>query len=160
MMMAKYIKGQNRNQLVLFPTKIDEVIGYDNEVRVIDAFVDMMDLEKKGFKRAVPNKKGTNSFDPRDMLKLFLYGYKNKIRSSRKLEKLCETNIEVMWLMKNLKPDFRTISDFRKENAKVLKEVFKETKESVPVCFDKSNESTDLTESEKNELESLLKDFR
>jgi len=125
--MAKYIKGQNRNQLVLFPTKIDDVIGYDNEVRVIDAFVDTMDLGIKGFKRAVPNKKGTNSFDPRDMLKLFLYGYKNKIRSSRKLEKLCESNIEVMWLMRNLKPDFRTISDFRKENAKVLKEVFKET---------------------------------
>lgn len=127
MKMAKYIKGENRSQLVLFPTKIDDLIGYDNEVRVIDAFVEMLDLQEKGIKRAVPNKKGTNSFDPRDMLKLFLYGYKNKVRSSRKLEKLCETNIEVMWLLKGLKPDFRTISDFRKDNAKVLKEVFKET---------------------------------
>ena len=125
--MAKYIKGLNRNQMVLFPEKIDDLVECDNEVRIIDKFVDAIDVEKKGFKRATPNSKGTNSFDPRDLLKLYLYGYRHKIRSSRKLEYLCKTNIEVMWLIGNLRPDFRTISDFRKENAGVLKEVFKET---------------------------------
>ena len=125
--MAKYIKGQDRNQMVLYEERLDEMVSYDNEVRIIDKFVEAIDIEEKGIKRARPNKKGTNSFDPRDILKLYLYGYRNKVRSSRKLERLCETNIEVMWLIRGIKPDFRTISEFRKENAKALKEIFKET---------------------------------
>ena len=125
--MAKYISGVNRNQMVLFPEKIDDLIAVESEVRIIDKFVDTLDLSEMGFKRAIPNQKGTNSFDPRDILKLYLYGYRNKIRSSRKLERLCETNIEVMWLIRGLRPDFRTISDFRKENARLLKKVFEET---------------------------------
>ena len=125
--MGKYITGQDRNQIILFPEKIDDLIEEKSEIRIIDKFVETIDIKEKGFKRDVPNRKGTNTYNPRDLLKLYLYGYRNKIRSSRKLEKLCKTNIEVMWLMKGLKPDFRTISDFRKINAVALKEVFKET---------------------------------
>ena len=125
--MAKFITGQDRNQLVLFPEKLDDLISKDSEVRIIDKFVDTLDLGKMEFKRTVPNDKGTNSFNPKDLLKLYLYGYKNKVRSSRKLENLCKVNIEVKWLLGGLEPDFRTISDFRKDNAKSLKEVFKET---------------------------------
>ena len=125
--MAKFISGQDRNQIILFPEKLDDLIAYDSEVRIIDKFVDTLDLKAMGFKRVVPNNKGTNSFNPKDLLKLYLYGYRNKVRSSRKLESLCKINIEVRWLLRGLEPDFRTISDFRKENISSLKEVFKET---------------------------------
>ena len=125
--MAKFITGQDRNQLVLFPEKLDDLISSDSEVRIIDKFVENLDLVGMKFIRAVPNNKGTNSFNPKDLLKLYLYGYRNKIRSSRKLENLCKVNIEVKWLLGGLEPDFRTISDFRKNNAKALKEVFKAT---------------------------------
>ena len=125
--MAKFITGQNRNQLVLFPEKLEDLINEDNEVRIIDKFVETLDLGEMKFKRVVPNNKGTNSFNPKDLLKLYLYGYRNKVRSSRKLENLCKVNIEVKWLLRGLEPDFRTISDFRKENVKAMKEVFKQT---------------------------------
>ena len=125
--MAKFITGQDRNQLVLFPEKLDDLVSSDSEVRIIDKFVENLDLVGMKFIRAVPNNKGTNSFNPKDLLKLYLYGYRNKIRSSRKLENLCKVNIEVKWLLGGLEPDFRTISDFRKNNAKALKEVFKAT---------------------------------
>lgn len=124
--MGKYIKGENRKQLILYRECLDEIVEEENEVRVIDLYVESIKLEEIGFKKYAPNKKGTNSYDPRDMLKLYIYGYKNGIRSSRKLSKLCRTNIEVKWLMRELKPDFRTISEFRKENAKELKKVFKD----------------------------------
>lgn len=124
--MGKYIKGENRKQLILYRECLDEIVEEENEVRVIDLYVESIKLEEIGFKKYEPNKKGTNSYDPRDMLKLYIYGYKNGIRSSRKLSKLCSTNIEVKWLMRDLKPDFRTISEFRKENAKELKKVFKD----------------------------------
>ena len=93
--MAKFISGQDRNQIILFPEKLDDLIAYDSEVRIIDKFVDTLDLKTMGFKRVVPNNKGTNSFNPKDLLKLYLYGYRNKVRSSRKLESLCKINIEV-----------------------------------------------------------------
>ena len=125
--MAKFITGQDRNQLVLFPEKLDDLVGSESEVRIIDRFVEKLDLVEMKFIRAVPNDKGTNSFNPKDLLKLYLYGYRNKIRSSRKLENLCKVNLEVKWLLGGLEPDFRTISDFRKDNAKALKEVFKAT---------------------------------
>ncbi len=122
--MGKYIKGERRNQILLIPSTIEEEIDEENEVRVIDAFVESLDLEEIGVERAVPKQVGKPGYDPRDMLKLYLYGYRNRVRSSRKLMKLTKTNIEVMWLIKKLTPDFRSISDFRKENAKVLKQVF------------------------------------
>ena len=120
----KYIKVQNREQITILPDCIDDLIGQDNPVRVIDAFIDGLDLDEAGFQRAVPNITGRPSYDPRDLLKLYVYGYFNKIRSSRKLMIECSRNIELFYLLNRLTPDFRTISDFRKDNAKAVKNVF------------------------------------
>lgn len=124
--MGKYIKGKDREQLVLFQTSIEDMIEEDNEIRVIDAFVEGLDIEKLGIKRARPNEEGRRGYDPKDMLKIYLYGYRNKVRSSRKLMKLCQTNIEMMWLVKQIVPDFRCISDFRKDNVKAIRKMFLE----------------------------------
>ena len=124
--MGKFIKGIDRSQLVLFTETLEERIPEESSVRVIDLFVECLDLERMGFTKTNPNRKGTNSYDAKDLLKLYLYAYRNKVRSSRNLAKLCKNNIEVMWLIRGITPDFRTIADFRKENVKVLKEVFKE----------------------------------
>ena len=94
--------------------------------RFIDAFVDSLNLEKLGFKHSVPADTGRPSYNPSDLLKLYVYGYLNQVRSSRKLEKECHRNVEVMWLMKKLAPDFKTIADFRKNNVDCIKGVFKE----------------------------------
>ena len=94
-----YVEGQDRNQIMLHEC-IDEYITEENEVRVIDAFIMGLDVEELGFQRAIPAAVGRPPFDPRDLLKLYLYGYLNKIRSSRKLEKETLRNIEVMWLLK------------------------------------------------------------
>lgn len=128
----KYITGEERNQITFLPECIEDYVGEDNPVRVIDAFVNKMDMDEIGFKRAKPNETGRPSYDPRDLLKLYIYGYFNKIRSSRKLMQECVRNIEIMYLISKLVPDFRTIADFRKENPKALKNVFKEF---VKVCI-------------------------
>ena len=120
-----YIEKQNRGQLTFLPDCVEEYIGEDNPARVIDAFVDSLDLSALGFKRAVPDETGRPPYDPRDLLKLYLYGYFNRIRSSRRLMAECERNVELFYLMGKLRPDFRTIADFRKENAKALKGVFR-----------------------------------
>jgi transposase len=120
----KYIEGQNRQQITMLPDCIEDYIGEDNPVRVIDAFVDGLDMEAAGFRRAVPNETGRPPYNPRDLLKLYVYGYFNKIRSSRKLMAECTRNIELFFLVNHLTPDFRTIADFRKDNAKALKNVF------------------------------------
>lgn len=127
-----YIKGQDRRQMTLLPDCIDDLISPDNPVRVIDAFIDGLDLERLGIRRAVPNETGRPSYDPRDMLKLYVYGYFNKIRSSRKLMAECGRNIELFFLLNRLTPDFRTIGDFRKDNAKALKNIFRAF---VKVCM-------------------------
>lgn len=119
-----YISGVNRGQMVLFPESLDEYIDDNNPVRVMDAFVNQLDMEKIGFSRYVPAKEGRPGYDPRDNLKLYIYGYFNKIRSSRKLKAECKRNVEVMWLLKKLVPDFRTIADFRKDHPTALKCVF------------------------------------
>lgn len=120
-----YIKGQNRNQTILLPDCIDDLIGQENPVRVIDVFVEGLDIDKMGFIRSMPNSTGRPGYDPKDLLKLYLYGYFNKIRSSRKLMAECSRNIEVFFLLNRLAPDFRTISDFRKDNKKALHNVFR-----------------------------------
>ncbi|MCD6566471.1 MAG: transposase [Bacteroidales bacterium] len=97
----KFIKGENRTQINLFPVSLEHAINEDNEVRIIDLFVDSVSLED--------------------------YGYLNKVRSSRDLEKECKRNIEVMWLLKNLKPDHNTISNFRQDNPKAINKVFRAT---------------------------------
>ena len=122
----KYITGEDRYQIAFLPDCIEDYVSKDNPVRVVDAFVNQLDMDKLGFKRAKPNDTGRPSYDPRDLLKLYIYGYFNKIRSSRKLMQECTRNLEVMYLIGKLTPDFRTIADFRKDNPKALKRVFKE----------------------------------
>ena len=127
--MSGYIEGKtNTKQYTLIPTCYDEMISEDNPVRVLEAFVDSLDLKELNFKNANRDKTvaGRPSYNPKDLLKLYLYGYFNGIRSSRKLAKECERNIEVFWLINELKPDFRTISEFRKDNINNMKEVFKQ----------------------------------
>lgn len=127
-----YVEGQDRNQIMLLPESIEDFITEDNPVRAIDAFVDGLDLNKLGFAQAEPSVMGRPAYNPRDLLKLYIYGYFNKIRSSRKLMKECQRNIELFYLLRRLTPDFRTIADFRKHNAKALKGVFREF---VGICL-------------------------
>ena len=118
--------GTDRNQLLLLPPSLDEFIGEDNPVKVIDVFVDSLDLNKTGFKNSIPVEKGCPPYNPADLLKLYLYGYLNRIRSSRKLEKECTRNIEVIWLLNQLRPKYRTIAYFRAHNLKAIKSVFRQ----------------------------------
>jgi len=123
----KYILGTNRYQIVLYPEKLDDLVSDDNPARVIDAFVDNLNLHALGFKYANldATEAGHPCYPPGAMLKLYMYGYYNKIRSSRRLQWLCETNTDVMWLIGQMRPDFRTISDFRKDHVDQIKQVFK-----------------------------------
>jgi transposase len=121
-----YIRGESREQITLFPEAVDDYISAENPVRFIEAFVDALDMEGLGFVRSEPNEMGRPAYDPRDLLKLYLYGYLNRVRTSRKLEIEAGRNLELMWLMRKLRPDFKTIAEFRKENTKALKKVFRE----------------------------------
>ena len=120
-----YIKGHSRTQTTMLPDCIDDLIDLDSPVRVIDAFVDGLDMAQAGFTKASLHQTGRPPYDPRDLLKLYLYGYFNRIRSSRRLMMECTRNIELFFLLNRLIPDFRTIADFRKDNAKALKNVFR-----------------------------------
>jgi transposase len=122
----KYMKKQDRTQTYLFPVSLDDSIDADNQVRLIDVFVDSLDLEDFGF-HADHGENGRPAYHPADLLKLYIYGYMNKIRTSRGLEQECKRNIEVMWLLGNLHPDHNTISNFRQDNPKAIKKVFRET---------------------------------
>lgn len=122
----KFIQGQNREQTYLFPVSLDGAVEADNEVRFIDLFVGSLKPEEFGFK-SVYIENGRPAYHPADLLKLYIYGYLNRVRSSRQLEKECKRNIEVMWLLKNLRPDHNTISNFRRDNPKAIKKVFRET---------------------------------
>lgn len=124
--MSEHIQGLNRDQTALFPDTLEGYVDKYNAVRFIDAFIDSLDLIKLGFKHSTPSEEGRPSYDPSDLLKLYIYGYLNQIRSSRKLERECHRNIEVMWLIKKLSPDFKTIADFRKDNVDSIKGIFKE----------------------------------
>jgi transposase len=121
-----YVEGTNREQVVLFPAVIDDYVTGDNPVRFVEAFVKGLDLETLGFRRAEPEERGRPGYDPRDLLKLYIYGYVNEIRSSRKLERETIRNVEVMWLLRRLTPDHKTIANFRKDNVRVLPGVFRE----------------------------------
>ena len=122
----KFITGTNRNQLPLFASSIDDAITQDNEIRLIDLFVASLKLPDFGFVfEFVEN--GRPAYHPSDLLKLFIYGYLNRMRSSRTLEKECSRNIELIWLMKGLVPDHNTISNFRKDNPKAIARVFRAT---------------------------------
>ena len=122
----KFINGKDRQQTYLFPVSIEQSVDVDNEVRIIDLFVDSINISDFGFKvDFIEN--GRPAYHPADLLKLFIYGYLNKTRSSRDLEKECKRNIEVMWLLKGLQPDHNTISNFRRDNSKAIKKVFRAT---------------------------------
>lgn len=121
-----YIEGADRDQIILFPESLDDYIGDDNAVRIIDEYVEQLNMEELGFMRAVCAQVGRPPYNPKYILKLYLYGYLNRIRSSRRLEHEAARNIEVIWLLKKLKPDFKTIADFRKNNKKALKAVFRD----------------------------------
>ena len=115
-----HVRGQNRDQASLFPERLDDLIGEDNAVRVIDAFVDSLDLKALGFARIEAKGTGRLPYHPGDLLKLYLYGYMYRIRSCRRLERECHKNIEVLWLLHRLAPDFKTIANFRVDNRGAL----------------------------------------
>jgi len=121
--MAGFVEGTDRGQVTLLPARLDDYVGEDNPVRAVDVFVDNLDLDKLGFIRVQPLDMGRPGYDPRMMLKLYIYGYLNRVPSSRRLERECQRNIEVIWLTGQLAPDFKTIADFRKDNSKAIREV-------------------------------------
>src|SRR5213594_2602975 len=118
-----HIQGAARDAVVLFPPSLDEYITDDNPVRCIDAVGDQLDLHDLGFTRTVASPLGRPAYHPGDLLKLYIYGYLNRLRSSRLLEREAQRNIELMWLLKKLTPDFKTIADFRKDNLLPLQQV-------------------------------------
>ena len=118
-----YIAGVDRTQAVLLPEVLDDYVTADNAVRFLDAFVSQLDLAGLGFQRAVPAETGRPGYDPGDLLRLYLYGYVHCIRSSRRLEQETHRNVELMWLLRRLTPDFKTIADFRRDNPRALKGV-------------------------------------
>ena len=120
-----YVTGHDRAQTLLLPESLDEYVGPDNPVRFIEAFVDGLDLAAAGFARAQCKKTGRPGYAPGDLLKLYIYGYLNRVRSSRRLEAETHRNIEVIWLLRHLKPDFKTIADFRCDNRTAFRPVFR-----------------------------------
>ena len=123
--MGRYASGGNREQMNLLPMCLDDMIAEDNVIRAIDAMVDNMEIQSLGFTHSETAATGRKPYNPVDMFKLYTYSYFNGIRSSRKMEKECYRNIEVMWLINELKPDFKTISDFRKDNKRQIKLAFR-----------------------------------
>jgi transposase len=122
----KHIQGTARSQTLLLPECVDDYVGPDNVVRFIEAFVDSLDLTTTGFERTLPKATGRPGYNPSDLLKLYIYGYLNRVRSSRRLELETHRNLEVIWLMRQLRPDFKTIADFRRENKTSFRKVFRE----------------------------------
>jgi transposase len=121
--MSRFIEGQDRQQVALLPQCLDDFVAEDNPVRVVDAFVGELDLAALGFDSAVPAATGRPAYDPAVLLKLYIYGYLNRVQSSRRLERECQRNIELMWLTGRLAPDFKTIADFRRDNGKGIRNV-------------------------------------
>jgi transposase len=121
--MGRFVEGSDRSQTTLFPECLDDWIDEDNPVRVIDAFVDSIDLGELGFDGVVPEATGRPAYHPAVLLKLYIYGYLNRVQSSRRLEREAGRNVEVMWLTGRLVPDHKTIADFRKDNGRALRQV-------------------------------------
>jgi transposase len=122
-----YKEGENRKQQMFFPPSIDEYVSADNPIRAIEDYVDLLDMIELGFTKAALNSSdGQPAYHPKLLLKIYIYGYLNKVRSSRRLEVEIKRNIEMMWLCASLQPSYKTIANFRKENSKALKKVFRE----------------------------------
>jgi len=129
--MSRFIEGEDRQQTTLFPELLDDYISEDNSVRVIEVFVEELNLYKLGFSSAHPKITGRPAYHPATLLKLYIYGYLNKIQSSRRLERESQRNVELMWLTSRLAPDFKTIADFRKDNGEAIKSV---CRQFVMIC--------------------------
>ncbi len=123
--MSGFIEGEDRTQATLFPERIDDYVAEDSPVRVVDVFIDDLDISGLGF-RTEPNATGRPSYHPKMMLKLYVYGYLNRVQSSRRLEREAQRNVELMWLTGRLAPDFKTIADFRKDNGEAIRLVCRE----------------------------------
>ena len=128
--MTGFIQGENRSQATLFPERLDDYVSEESAVRVIDVFIDELDLSGLGF-RTQPKDTGRPAYHPATMLKLFVYGYLNRVQSSRRLEREAQRNVELMWLTGRLAPDFKTIADFRKDNGTAIRLV---CRQFVMVC--------------------------
>ena len=129
--MKRFVEGEDRFQSTLFPETLADYVTEDNPIRVVDVFVDALDLRALGFKSVDPCATGRPAYHPSTMLKLYIYGYLNRIQSSRRLERESQRNVELMWLTERLSPDFKTIADFRKNNGKAI---IKVCREFVGVC--------------------------
>ena len=121
--MKRFIEGEDRGQSTLFPERLDDWVGEDNAVGVIDVFVEELDLGGLGFGRVAPQATGRPGYHPSVLLKLYIYGYLNRVQSSRRLEREAGRNVEVMWLTGRLVPDHKTIADFRKDNGPAIRKV-------------------------------------
>jgi len=129
--MKRFIEGEDRGQGTLLPEILDDYVAEDNLVRVVDVFVDELDLARLGFARVQPAKTGRPAYHPAVLLKLYIYGYLNRIQSSRRLEREAQRNVELMWLTQRLAPDFKTIANFRKDNGKAIRNV---CRQFIVVC--------------------------
>jgi transposase len=129
--MTRFVEGEDRTQSTLFPERLDDTIGENNPVRAIDVFVDRLNLHELGFERLQAKETGRPAYHAATLLKLYIYGYLNRVQSSRRLERETHRNVEVMWLTGRLMPDHKTIADFRKDNGKAIGAV---CDEFVGVC--------------------------
>jgi transposase len=121
--MKRFIEGEGRTQVTLLPACVEDYVDENNPVRVVDVFVDHLDLRGLGFSRVAPAETGRPSYHPAVLLKIYIYGYLNRIQSSRRLERETQRNVELMWLTGRLTPDFKTIADFRKDNGPAIRNV-------------------------------------
>src|SRR5471032_1717851 len=131
--MGRFIEGANRNQATLLPECLEDFITEDNPVRIVDAFVDELELASLGFDGATPAITGRPSYHPAVLLKIYIYGYLNRVQSSRRLERECQRNVELMWLTGSLAPDFKTIAEFRRSNGPGIRNV---CRRFVVICRD------------------------
>src|SRR3984893_7087975 len=124
--MTRFVVGEDRNQSTFVPELLDDYVGDDNPVRAIDFFVDELDLGELGFGGVQPHATGRPAYHPATLLKIYIYGYLNRVQSSRRIERECQRNIELIWLTGRLAPDFKTIADFRKDNGEAIRNVCRE----------------------------------
>ena len=129
--MKRFIQGESREQVTLLPECLDDYIGQDNPVRIVDAFVEELDLLSLGFGGADPAVTGRPAYHPGVLLKLYIYGYLNRIQSSRRLEREAQRNVELMWLTGRLAPDFKTIADFRKDNGPAIRRMCSQSEADI-----------------------------
>jgi transposase len=124
--MTRFVVGDDRSQSTMFPERLDDYLAEDNPVRAVDVFVDELDLAGLGFVGVEPEATGRPAYHPATLLKIYVYGYLNRVQSSRRLERECQRNIELVWLTGRLMPDFKTIADFRKDNGEAIRRVCRE----------------------------------